>query len=161
MNIQEKSVVVIHYTVKDVKGKELDSSYGDEPLAYIQGTETILPVLEEKLEGKKKGDKLDVKLKVEQAYGPRNEELIEVVGRDQFEEDMEIHEGLEFTYADEDDELRSVRVLKVDKDEITIDGNHPFAGLDLNFTVEVMDVREATAEELEHGHVHGPGGHHH
>lgn len=161
MNIEKDRVVTIHYNVKDDFGKQVDTSRDVEPLSFIQGTQAILPVLESHLEGKRKGDCIEVRLPSEQAYGPRYEELVEVVKRHQFEEDQKLEVGMEFAFEDESGQLHSVRIVKVDQDDITIDGNHPFAGMDLNFDIEVLDVREATPEELDHGHVHGIGGHHH
>lgn len=158
MQISQNKVVTLHYTVRDDQGRVLESTEGREPLAYIQGTQTILPILEERLEGESDGVTVKIRVPMEDAYGPRREELVAVVKRDQFPSDTEVKEGQEFYYLDEDDEVRTVTVLKVSDDLVTIDSNHPFAGMDLNFDIHVVGVREATAEELDHGHVHGPGG---
>lgn len=157
MLIQNKAVVTLHYSVRDDEGKLLETTEGRAPLAYIQGTNTLLPVLEKSLEGKKTGDRLKIRLGMESAFGPRREELISVVSRNQFESEGEIRVGQEFYFLDEGDNMISVSVIAVDGDKVVIDANHPFAGKDLNFDIEVIDVRPATALELEHGHVHGPG----
>jgi FKBP-type peptidyl-prolyl cis-trans isomerase SlyD len=156
-------VATIHYTLKDDKGALIESSNdeGGEPLSYIHGTGNLIPGLEDKLEGKTKGDKLSVTVKADDAYGERDEELIEVVEKTEFDDAEELTEGKEFQYDDEDGNIFHVRILKIDGDKVTVDGNHPLAGKNLSFDVEVLDVRTATAEELEHGHVHGEGHHHH
>lgn len=158
MQITQNKVVSLHYVVKDDSGSVLESTRDREPLVYIQGTQTILPLLEEKLEGKQEGDSLKIRIPMEDAYGPRREELIAVVGREQFSPDVEISVGQEFYYLDENDQMMTVTIVGVEDEAITIDSNHPFAGMDLNFELEVVGVRDATAEEIDHGHVHGPGG---
>ncbi len=161
MQITQNKVVSLHYVVKDDKGTVLESTLDRDPLAYIQGTQTILPLLEEKLEGKKEGDSLKIRIPMDDAYGPRREELVAVVNREQFSKDVEITVGQEFYYLDDNDQMMTVTIVNVDGEAITIDSNHPFAGMDLNFEVQVVGVRDATAEELDHGHVHGPGGFEH
>jgi FKBP-type peptidyl-prolyl cis-trans isomerase SlyD len=161
MQIEQNKVVTLHYTMKDDQGAVLESTENREPLAYIQGTQTILPALENLLEGKNVGESFQIRVPMDEAFGPRREELVRIVNREQFSPDVEIKPGQEFYYLDENDEVISVTVMQVNGDDITIDYNHPFAGLNLNFDIRIMDVRDATTEELEHGHVHGPGGVHH
>jgi len=161
MKIAPNKVATLHYTLKDDKGALIESSVGNEPLAYIHGTGNLIPGLEEKLEGKQAGDKLSAVIKPEDAYGERDEEMIEVVEKAEFDAGEELEVGKEFQYDDEDGNVFHVRIVKIEGDKVTVDGNHPLAGQTLAFDVEVVAVRDATAEELEHGHVHGEGGHHH
>lgn len=161
MTIAENRVGTVHYTLKNTKGEVLDTSAGQEPLSYIQGIGEIVPGLEAALEGKKAGDKISVTLTPEDAYGDWDEELVEVVPREDFDFEGDIALDQEFHFEDEEGVHHMVRVTKIEGDEITIDGNHPLAGQALHFDVEVVGVREATEEELEHGHVHDAEGHHH
>jgi FKBP-type peptidyl-prolyl cis-trans isomerase SlyD len=159
MQIGKEKVVAIHYTLRDNSGNILDSSEGRDPLHYIQGIGNLIPGMEEGLEGKIKGDKVDIKVSPEKGYGVRNDQLIQKVPRSAFG-DQEVRKGMQFQ-AGSTHGSQVVTVTEVNLDSITVDGNHPLAGVELNFAVEVMDVREASKEELDHGHVHGPGGHHH
>jgi FKBP-type peptidyl-prolyl cis-trans isomerase SlyD len=159
MQISKNKVVAIHYTLRDNDGNIIDSSNGGSPLHYIQGIGNLIIGMEEGLEGKSKGDKLDIKVGPEKGYGVKNDELIQKVPRSAFG-NQEVKAGMQFQ-AQTPHGAQIVTVTNVGLNEVTIDGNHPLAGVDLNFSVEVMEVREATAEELDHGHVHGPGGHHH
>lgn len=156
MQIGKEKVVSIHYTLRDNSGTVLDSSVGNSPLLYIQGIGNLIPGMEEGLEGKIKGDKVDIKVSPEKGYGVRNDQFIQKVPRTAFG-GQEVKVGMQF----QTDRSQVVTVTEVALDSITVDGNHPLAGVELNFAVEVLDVREATSEELSHGHVHGPGGHHH
>ncbi len=159
MQIAKNTVVSIHYTLRDDQGNVLDSSEGKDPLYYIQGIGNLIPGMEEGLEGKLKGDKLDIKVTPEKGYGVRNNALIQKVPRTAFG-DQEVRPGMQFQ-AQTSNGAQVVTVTEVGLDSVTVDGNHPLAGVGLNFAVEVMDVRQATEDELEHGHVHGLGGHHH
>jgi FKBP-type peptidyl-prolyl cis-trans isomerase SlyD len=159
MQIAKHTVVSIHYTLRDDQGAVLDSSDGKDPLLYIQGIGNLIPGMEEGLEGKQKGDKLEIKVSPEKGYGERNDSLIQKVPRSAFG-DQEVRTGMQFQ-AQTNSGAQVVTITEVGLENVTVDGNHPLAGVALNFQVEVMDVRSATAEELEHGHVHGPGGHHH
>jgi len=163
MKIAPNTVATIHYTLSDAKGELIESSRQEEgePLVYIHGTGNLISGLEDKLTGKSKGDKLIVAVKAEDAYGQRDESLIETVEKSEFDDTEELNEGKEFQYDDEDGNIFHVRIVKIDGDSVTVDGNHPLAGKDLSFDVEVIDVRVATKEELEHGHVHGEHGHQH
>lgn len=157
MNIDKDSVVAFHFTLT-VDGKKIESSFGDEPLTYLHGQNAIVPGLEEALNNRKKGDKFNITLPPEKAYGPRNESLVQKVPRAEFPEDVQ--EGMQFQ-VDTPGGPMLITVTKVSDKEVSIDANPEMAGQTLNFDIEVMEVRAATKEELSHGHVHGPGGHHH
>jgi FKBP-type peptidyl-prolyl cis-trans isomerase SlyD len=161
MNIAQDKVVLIHYTLTNEKGEVLDSSSGGEPLAYLHGQGNIIPGLEKALEGKQAGDKLDVKVAPAEGYGERDDKLVQQVPRRAFSGAQDVKPGMQFHAQTSGGHARVVTVTRVAGDMVTVDGNHPLAGEHLNFAVEVTEVREATAEELSHGHVHGPGGHHH
>src|SRR5690606_36394100 len=160
MQISKHKVVAIDYTLTAPDGAVLDSSGGREPLAYLHGAGNIIAGLEAELEGKTRGDKLDVTVAPAEGYGERNEALIQQVPRSMFEGVDKSEPGMRFN-AMSDAGPRVVVVTAVDDDGITIDGNHPLAGMELHFAVTIMDVRDATEEELEHDHVHGAGGHQH
>ena len=160
MQIAKNKVVSINYTLTDDAHNVIDSSDGDEPLTYLHGSNNIIPGLENALTGKSVGDKLKVTVAPEEAYGERVEDMVQVVPRDRFEPDAELEVGMQFQ-TPTDDSVSVVTITKVDADSVTVDANHPLAGLTLLFSVEVVDVRDASAEELSHGHVHGAGGHHH
>jgi FKBP-type peptidyl-prolyl cis-trans isomerase SlyD len=160
VQIAADSVVLIHYTLKNDDGKVLDSSAGGEPLAYIQGHGNLVSGLEKALEGKTQGNRIDVTLAPADGYGLRNEALVQRVPKRSLQGAGEIRKGMQFQARTEDG-MRLFTVTGVAGDMVTLDGNHPLADKTLNFDVEVVEVREATEEELEHGHVHGPGGHHH
>lgn len=161
MQVANNRVVTIDYTLTDNDGTVLDSSDGGEPLAYLHGQGNIIVGLEEALEGLSAGDAVDVTVLPEKAYGERRDDLIQVVPRERFVTDGEIEVGMTFHSHESDNGGRVVRVVEVSPEQVTIDGNHPLAGVTLNFSVRIQDVREASAEELDHGHVHGPGTHHH
>ena len=160
MDITADKVVTIHYTLKDDKGTVLDSSAGGQPLAYIQGHGNLISGLEKALEGKTGGHKMAVSIAPADGYGIRDEALIQRVPRRSLQSAGEIRKGMQFQ-ARTDNGMRMFTVTAVVGDMVTLDGNHPLADKTLHFDVQVVDVREATAEEMEHGHVHGPGGHHH
>jgi FKBP-type peptidyl-prolyl cis-trans isomerase SlyD len=160
VQIAADSVVLIHYTLKDDDGKVLDSSDGGEPLAYIQGHGNLVPGLEKALEGKQDGDAVAVTLLPADGYGSRNEALVQRVPKRSLQGSGEIRKGMQFQ-AQTDEGLRVFTVTAVVGDMVSLDGNHPLADQTLHFDVKIVSVRAATAEELEHGHVHGAGGHHH
>lgn len=155
MTIADNKVVSIHYTLTNTEGNVLDKSDGEQPLVYIHGANNIIPGLEKALTSKAVGDKVNVTIAPEEAYGERNEEMINVVPRSMFGGDMVVEEGMQFQ-ADGNTGPVIVTVTKIVGDEITVDGNHPLAGETLIFDVEIADIRDATADELSHGHVHGP-----
>lgn len=160
MQITKDAVALIHYTLTDDEGTTIDSSAGGEPLAYIHGNGNLIPGLERELEGKSEGDKLDVKIAPADGYGEFDKNLIQRVPRRALKGIGNLHVGMQL-HAQSERGTRAVTVTQLVGDMVTLDGNHPLAGKNLNFKVEVMGVRAATEEELSHGHVHGPGGHHH
>lgn len=159
MQITDKTAVSIHYTLTNNGGKQLDSSVGTEPLVYIHGVGNIIPGLEAALSGKMAGDKFNVTIPPEEAYGVVDANMTQVVSKKMFE-GMDIEIGMQF-HADVSHGSGVITIIEIDGDDITIDGNHPLAGEALTFDVEVIDVRAATEDELSHGHVHGEGCHHH
>jgi len=161
MNIEQNKVVSMHYTLTDNAGTVIDTSEGLDPLVYLHGTGALIPGLEKELEGKATGDKMDVKIQPEDGYGVRNEQLMQQVPKEHFANfPQEIQPGMQFQANSEQGPIH-VTVVEVTEQHVVVDGNHPLAGVELNFKVEIMEVREATAEEKEHGHVHGAGGHEH
>lgn len=159
MQISKHKVVTIDYTLTDDDGSVIDSSEGAEPLAYIQGSGQIIRGLESALEGRGAGESLNVKIAPEEAYGTRDESLVRDVPRKLFDA-AEINPGMQF-FTQSEQGRQVFTVVDVSDSSVRLDGNHPLAGVNLNFAVTVVGVRDATAEELDHGHVHGPGGHHH
>jgi FKBP-type peptidyl-prolyl cis-trans isomerase SlyD len=159
MQVADNMAVSIHYTLTNDDGEVLDSSIGDEKLVYLHGGGNIISGLEKALHGKVAGDKFNVRIAPEDAYGELMEEMIQVISRDMFEGIDNIEVGMQF-HADVSSGTGVVTVVNIEDDDITIDGNHPLAGLALTFDVEVIDVRPATEEEAAHGHIHGAGCHH-
>jgi FKBP-type peptidyl-prolyl cis-trans isomerase SlyD len=160
MKVAENTVVVIDYTLKDNEGSMLDSSEAAGPLAYLHGAGNIIQGLEEALLGKEAGDEFQASIEPEKAYGERHDQLQQDVPRDLFTGVDNIEVGMQFQ-SETDQGPVLVTVVAMNDETVTVDGNHPLAGVHLNFDVTVREVREASAEELEHGHVHGEGGHHH
>ncbi len=160
MQIAKDLVVTIDYTLTDNDGNVLDSSKGGDPLVYLHGANNIIPGLENALIGKVADDELKVDVQPADAYGERNDEMIQAVPNEMFG-DAEIKVGEHYHAAGPNGEQLSVTVIKIDENEVVVDGNHPLAGVALNFDVKILDIRVATEEELSHGHVHGPGGHAH
>lgn len=160
MQVAKHKVISIDYTLTDTQGTELDSSKGRAPFAYIHGIGNLIPGLEAALEGKLAGDKVNAVIPPEKGYGARDEGLVQELSRSQFDAGEGIEVGMQF-HAMGESGPRVVTVVGVDSDNVTIDGNHPLAGVTLHFDVTVKEVRDATSEELDHGHVHGPDDHHH
>lgn len=159
MQITDNTAVSIHYTLTNTGGETLDSSVGAEPLVYLHGAGNIIPGLEDALSGKSAGDKFNVTIEPEDAYGEKRADMIQVVSKSMFG-DMPVEEGMQF-HAEVSHGPGIITVVHIDGDQVTIDGNHPLAGEALTFDVEIMDVRAATEDEIAHGHIHGEGGHHH
>ena len=157
MVIENDKVVLMDYTLTNENGDIIDTSDGREPLAYIQGHQNIIPGLEKEMAGKVVGDKFKAVVKPEEGYGVSNPALLQVVERSLFQGVEEIAVGMQFQ-AQSEGGMVVMTVTKVDGDKITVDGNHPLADQVLTFDVEVKEIRDASAEELEHGHVHGVGG---
>lgn len=160
MKITKNSVVSIRYTLTNDAGDILDSSHGQRPLDYLHGAGNIIDGLEAGLKGKKAGDKFKIKVAPEQGYGLVKPELRKVLSREIFADAPALTEGLQFR-GETEHGTHIYTVIKIEGDEVTVDGNHPLAGQTLHFDVQVVDVREATPEEIAHGHVHGPHGHEH
>jgi len=156
MKVAKHVVVGIDYTLTNNEGKVLDTSKGKTPLLFIFGTGSIIPGLEKALEGKAQGDQVVVSVSPEEAYGVRDSALVQEVPRQQFKGAKSIELGTQFRAGN-----RIYTVIGFGDGTVKVDGNHPLAGVPLNFDVAVVSLREASKEELEHGHVHGPGGHHH
>jgi FKBP-type peptidyl-prolyl cis-trans isomerase SlyD len=154
MNIDDKCAVSIHYTLTNEQGETLDSSKGQDPLRYLHGARNIIPGLEAALAGKSAGDKLSVTVQPAEAYGEINPEMIQLVPREAFQGIEDIQPGMQFQASGPDGQAQIVTIREVGEEGITVDGNHPLAGQVLNFDVTVEDVRKATTEEIEHGHVH-------
>lgn len=157
MKIAENKVVVLHYAVSDSEDTLIDSSYDHSPLSIIQGTGYLIPGLESALTDHVAGDKFEVAVAADQAYGQRFDDYVQTVPKEMFADIEDLDVGTQLR-ATTDEGEQTVIVIDVQEDEITVDGNHPLAGIDLKFDVEVIEVRDATADELEHGHVHGEGG---
>lgn len=159
MEILKNTVVTLDYSVRDPDGNVVDD--GANPLVYLHGGyDAIFPLLEEKLHGMKVGEKLNIKLQPDDAFGEYDESLVLVEDRELFPADIEV--GMAFERVGDDGEDDMVfRITDVADKKVVVDGNHPLAGMALVFDVTIREVRQASAEELEHGHVHGPHGHHH
>jgi len=159
MQVADNTAVSIHYTLTNDEGEVLDSSIGDEALVFLQGSGNIISGLEKAMVGKVAGEKFNVRIAAEEAYGELMEDMIQVISRDMFEGVDDIEVGMQF-HADVSFGTGVVTVVSIDDENVTIDGNHPLAGVALTFDVEVIDVRSATEEEAIHGHIHGAGCHH-
>lgn len=160
MQIADRKVAEIEYTLKDDDGQVLDTTDGKSPLAYLHGTGSIIPGLENELAGKAAGDNIRVTLPPAQGYGERNDDLRQQMSRDQFDGVDELKVGMMFRVETDQGPL-VLNVVDISDDVVTVDGNHPLAGQTLHFDVTVQGVRDATEEEIAHGHAHGPGGHAH
>ncbi len=160
MQIEANSVVTLHYTLKDNDGKVIDQS-DDGSFLYLHGAMNIIPGLENALTGKTAGDALTVNVSPEEGYGVKDPERIQEVPKEMFEGSEEIAVGTQFHAQSPDGQAVVVTVVEVKDEVVVIDGNHALAGVDLNFDVKIMDVREASEEEIAHGHVHGEHGHQH
>lgn len=153
MQVAANKVVAIHYTLTDNSGKVLDSSQGGEPLFYLHGHKNIIPGLENKLNAGKAGDEFTVAVEPAEAYGERNEELVQQVPREAFQDVEDIEAGMQFQ-TDGPQGPMVVTVTEVTDTQVTVDANHPLAGVKLNFKGSIVSVRDASATELEHGHCH-------
>ncbi|MGY3039326.1 FKBP-type peptidyl-prolyl cis-trans isomerase SlyD [Rhodanobacter sp. TND4EL1] len=160
MQIAPNSVAAFHYTLTDDEGQVIDSSTGRDPLTYLHGKGQIVPGLEKQMEGRAVGDKFNVDVAPEEGYGVHQPELMQQVPREAFQGVEDIQPGMQFQGNGPEGQI-NVTVSKVENGIVFVDANHPLAGKTLHFAIEVADVRDATAEELEHGHVHGAGGHQH
>jgi FKBP-type peptidyl-prolyl cis-trans isomerase SlyD len=160
MSIAPDQVVSIHYTLRDDDGTVIDRSADGEPLTYLHGHGNLIAGLERELTGRSAGDKLQVKIAPADGYGEYDRQLVQQVPRRALKGLSNLRVGMRLQ-AQTPEGPRAVTVTRMAGDMVTLDGNHPLAGKNLNFDVEVAALRPATEEELAHGHVHGPGGHHH
>ncbi|MFZ2209082.1 MAG: peptidylprolyl isomerase [Porticoccaceae bacterium] len=160
VTIALQSVVAIHYTLTDDGGVILDASQPGQPLVYLHGAGNIIPGLEQQLLGRAPGEQFTAVIPAAAAYGERDADMVQHVPRDMFREDQEIEIGMRFSGNTPQGQI-TVVVTEIEGDTVTLDGNHPLAGMTLHFNVTVDSVRAATEQELLHGHVHGAGGHHH
>ena len=154
MNIEKDRVVSIDYQLKNAQGDVIDASEPGEPLVYLHGNQNLIPGLEKRMEGKKADDKLQGVIAPAEGYGERDDELVFAVPRKEFAEPDKVQVGMQFQ-AQQADGVHIVTVASLTDEEVTVDANHPLAGQSLHFDVTVREVREASAEELSHGHVHG------
>lgn len=152
MTIRKDRVVTIDYSLKDGEGELIDSSEGSDPLVYLHGNENIIPGLERHLDGKNPGDSLDCVVPANEGYGERDEALVFKVDRKDFGPETDVSVGMQF-HARSENGTQVVTIVGIDGGSVTVDANHPLAGEELHFSVKVVDVREATGEELEHGHI--------
>jgi len=159
MKISDKKVGIIHYTLKDDNSIVLDSSEGQAPLAYIHGMKNLIPGMESALEGKQAGDKFGIVIAPEDAYGKRDERLVNKVPITNFPEKEHVKIGVQFQ-ANTPEGTRIATIVDIENDTVTVDFNHQLADVTLHFNVEVIEVRDATDDELAHGHVHGEGCNH-
>lgn len=153
MKIANNTVASIDYTLTDAAGTVIDSSEGFEPLKYLHGAQNIIPGLERELEGLSVGDEKNVVVKPEDGYGVADERLVVTVPKDRLETGADVQVGMKF-HAETPAGVRVMRVVKVEGDNVTFDGNHELAGATLYFKVKVADVRDARPTEIEHGHPH-------
>lgn len=160
MNVADQTVVTMHYTLKNDAGEVLDSSSGGDPLEYLHGAGNIIPGLEEALEGKTKGAKFNVSIPPDKGYGQRDDKLVQRIPKNQFPDPQRLQKGMRFQINGPNGPM-ILAVMDVTDSDVVVDGNAELAGQTLHFDVEITDVRKATEEEVEHGHAHGAGGHHH
>ena len=161
MTIAANKAVSIEYTLTNDAGDVIDSSAGGAPLVYLQGAGNIIPGLEKALEGKAVGEELTVTVEPEDAYGEYSAELVSTLSASMFEGVDQLEVGMQFHASAPDGQMQIVTIRDLDGDDVTVDGNHPLAGQRLTFKVKVVAVRDASEEEVAHGHVHGEGGHQH
>lgn len=162
MKIAKDTVVSLSYELVDANGGAMLEKSND-PISYVHGGyDGIFPTVEEALHGKNVGDKVSVKMEPDDAFGEYDHDLVRVESRDLFPKDIEVGMQLEGgAEGDDDEDYMLFTIVEITDKDVTVDGNHPLAGKTLNFNATVTDVRAASKEELDHGHVHGAGGHHH
>ena len=160
MQLTKNKVGVLNYVLKDDDDNVIDES-NDSTFSYLHGASNIIPGLEKELEGKVAGDEFVVAIEAADAYGERDLANIQKVPRDMFPPDVEIEAGMAFQAQSAEGHPLAVTVTAVEDNEVVVDGNHPLAGMRLHFDVQIIEVRDASEEELSHGRVHDPGGHPH
>lgn len=161
MIISNDTVVTMHFTVTTLDGTQIDSSRDGQPMTFLQGSQFLIKGLEDALQGKQSGDKFELQVEPELAYGERHDNLVQLVPKTMFD-GMDLEVGMTFR-ATTDEGQQSVMIIDETDDEVVVDGNHPLSGVHLKFDIEILDVRAATDDEIAHGHPHGEGGcgHHH
>lgn len=159
--IADGHVVTIHYRLTLDDGSIADDSFGGDPLTYLHGAHNIVPGLERQLAGKNVGDTLEVVVEAKEGYGEYDPTAEQTVPKTQFPPNVELKVGMSFQTRARTGQQMPVWIRAISGDNVVVSANHPMAGQRLNFKIEVKDVRRATNEEKKHGHVHGPGGHHH
>jgi FKBP-type peptidyl-prolyl cis-trans isomerase SlyD len=159
--VRDGKVVLMHYTLRNPNGDVIDTSDGDEPLAYLQGGQNIVPGLERALAGKSSGFRGTVVVEPSEGYGERVDMPPQSVPRTSFPPDLELEPGMQFAAQGPDDDVVPIWIAGFEGDRVLVESQHPLAGTTLHFEVEIVAVRDATSEELSHGHPHGPDGHHH
>lgn len=160
MPIGLNKVVTIHYTLKDESGNLLDSTLDSQPFSYLTGHDQIIPKLEEEIDTMLIGGKKNILISADEAYGEYRDDLVHNVKKSNFPDDVDLEIGMQFVTNAPDGTQMPFVIKSINGDDITIDFNHPLAGKNLDFEIELIDVRDATDEELAHGHVHGPNSHH-
>ena len=155
LSIEPGKVVFFHYTLTDAAGNVIDSSEGSEAMPYLHGADNIVPGLERQMLGRKVGDRFTAVVPPEEGYGVPEGPGPQAVSRDVFPEDAELEEGMQFHAEDDDGETFPLWIVSIEGDTIIVDANHPLAGVTLHFAVEVVDIRDASEEEIAHGHPHG------
>lgn len=158
--VRDGKVVSVHYTLRNPAGKVIDSSDGEEPMSYLHGASNIVPGLERQLAGKSIGDKVKAVVPPEEGYGERVGGAPQVVPRNAFPADAELEEGMPFAVEGPQGQVVELWISRIEGDQIYVDRNHPLAGVALHFDVEILEIRDASRDEIAHGHPHGPGGHH-
>jgi FKBP-type peptidyl-prolyl cis-trans isomerase SlyD len=168
MTIQNETVVGVHYTLRNAAtGSMIENTEGSEPLVFLYGSGSLLPLFEENLAGKHTGDSFDFTIDAVNAYGIATEENQVVIPIEAFLDDQNqfdteyFHIGKTIPLSDNEGNRMPGTILEIGEEYIKMDLNHPLSGVDLHFTGSVVSVRQATSDEIDHGHVHGPGGHHH
>ena len=154
LSIDDNTVASIHYTLTNSAGETLDSSQGNDPLIYLHGAGNLIPGLEKELKGKSAGHTMQLKVAPEEGYGPVHDGLIDIVPKTAFQGVDTIEPGMAFEAQGEDGQTRRVTVTAINGDDVTVDANHPLAGVELHFDVEIVEVRDATEEEIANGHAH-------
>lgn len=160
MIVEKDKAVSFHYTLKNADGEQMETSRDKDPMSYLHGANNIIPGLEKAMEGRAVNDEFSVTVEPEEAYGVRNEKNVQRLPIKRLKGIGKVSAGQVLTLQTNNGPVQ-VTVLKVGRFNIDVDGNHPLAGKRLTFDVEITDIRDASEEELEHRHVHGPGGHQH
>ena len=161
MSLETPKVITFNYTLKDESGNVLDSTNNSQPLSFLKGSNQIIPKLEEALDKMIIGSKKNVKIPAKEAYGEYSDNAIQSLKKEQFPDGAELNVGVTYVANSPEGKQMPFVITEVKENDVTVDFNHPLAGKDLEFDVELIDKRDATSEEVQHRHVHGPGGHHH